>query len=159
MRADYDTPEWHGDRDALLAGIIQDDEALKFLHVVGTIAEIWDDLIDRDKPVTNAQINRAFWLATIGLQTNPFYQRHGAMLMPVMAAGMNAFMDSAPMEQGDAQDRATAYGLRDFYLELVSMVIYIARGFEAMREHSATVRRFLMESHESFAEYFKDTEQ
>jgi hypothetical protein len=159
MRDDYDTPEWHADRDALLAGIIQDNDALRFLHIVGEIAETWDDLIDRDKPLTDSQINRAFWLATIGLQTNPFYQRHGAILMPVMAAGMNAFMDSAGMEKGDAQDRATAYGLRDFYLELVSMVIFITRGYEAMREHSATVRRFLMESHESFAEYFKDTEQ
>lgn len=153
MRADYDTPAWHAERDAMLAEVIGDDDALAFLHVVGTIAEIWDDLIDRDKPVSNAEINRAFWLAIVGLQANKFYQQHGAMLLPVMAAGMNAFMDSADMERGDEQDRATAYGLRDAYLEVVSMTIGLARGYDAMREHSARVRRFLMESHESFQKY------
>ena len=158
MRADYDTPAWHAERDALLVEVIQDPDAIQFLQIVGTVAEIWDDLIDRDKPVSNAQINRAFWLAIVGLQSNPFYRRHQDMLMPVMAAGMNAFMDSAEMETGDAQDRAMTYFLRDAYLEIVSITIGLAQGFEAMREHSARVRRFLMESHETFIEYFQDTE-
>jgi hypothetical protein len=157
MRADYDMPTWHAERDALLVEVIKDPEAIQFLKIVGTVAEIWDDLIDRDKPVSNTAINRAFWLAIVGMQTNGFYKQHGDMLLPVMAAGMNAFMDSAEMEKGDAQDKAMAYALRDAYLEIVSITIGLAQGFEAMREHSARVRRFLMESHETFVEYFQDT--
>jgi hypothetical protein len=153
---EYDSPEWRNERDVFLAEIIKDSDALAFLGIMGEIAEIWDDLIDRDKPVSNHEINRAFWLAIVGLQANPFYAKHQAMLLPLMAAGMNAFMDSAEMEHGDTQDRATAYVLRDAYLEVVSMVIGIAQGFEAMREHSAKVRRYLMVSHETFDQYIKD---
>jgi hypothetical protein len=158
MRTDYDTPTWHAERDALLVEVIKDPEAIHFLQIVGSVAEIWDDLIDRDKPVSNASINRAFWLAIVGMQSNVFYRKHQDMLLPVMAAGMNAFMDSAEMEGGDDQDRAMAYALRDSYLEIVSITIGLAQGFEAMREHSARVRRFLMESHETFVEYFQDNE-
>lgn len=155
MSADYDSPTWRKQRNELLLRAIGDHDAVDFLLDVFQIGETWDDLVDRDKPLTADDIHRAFWLALVELPNNPFYRRHGAALVPVMATMMNAWMDSVPMEQGGTQQRAVAYVLRDAYLEIISLVLYLARGYDAMRVHSAQIRAFLMESHETFDEYMK----
>jgi len=58
--------------------------AKAFLLMLADISQVWDDLIDRDSPVADEAINRAFCTALIDLQYNPFYQAHQASLLPVM---------------------------------------------------------------------------
>lgn len=151
----HDSHEWRQQRDALFMRAIGDDSAVEFLGIVGQIGETWDDLIDRDKPLTDDDIHRAFWLALIELPGNAFYRRHATAIAPVMATTINAWIDSVRLEHGDRQQRAVAYGLRDAYLELISLVLYLARGYDAMRAHSAEIRAFLKDSHETFEQYMK----
>jgi hypothetical protein len=154
--AEYDSPEWQMERDQLLSKIFKEDqEAIRLILLIFDIGETWDDLIDKDKPVPDEQIHKAFWQAIIGLQGNLFFQKHQGMLIPVLATGMNSYMDSVEMEKGDFQDRVVAYGIRDFYLELVPLVIALSQGYESMRRNSKLIRRWLMDSHESFYDYIK----
>ena len=47
------------------------DDAVQLVLMLREISHTWDDLIDKDKPVADTQIHRAFWIALIGLRNHP----------------------------------------------------------------------------------------
>lgn len=152
---EYDSPQWRAHRDAMLERILRNHEAMRFLKLVMEIGEQWDDVVDGDMEKTPRHINRLLWLAIVELQLDPFYARHREALLPVMIVGMNAWMDSTDLEKGSRQERAIAYGLRDFHLELIGMCIFLLHGYEAMRKYSAEIRQFLMDSHETIDDFLE----
>lgn len=152
---EYDSEEWRGARNAMLERILGNHEAMRFLRLVMEIGEQWDDVVDGDKEATPQNINRLLWLAIVELQLDPFYAQHRDALLPVMIVGMNAWMDSVDLEKGSRQERAVAYGLRDFHLELIGMTIFLLHGYGPMRKHSAEIRQFLMDSHETIDEFME----
>lgn len=152
---EYNSPQWRARRDAMLDRMVRNDDAVRFLKLVMEIGEQWDDVVDGDMQASPQNINRLLWLALVELPSDPFYVRHQAALLPVMTVGMNAWMDSVNLERGNRQQRATAYGLRDVHLEIIGMVIFLLHGYDAMRAHSAEIRRFLMDSHETMDEYME----
>lgn len=154
--ADYDSIEWQRERNDMLEEIFkQDHDAIRLILIIFDIGETWDDLIDKDKPVPDETIHKAFWQSIVGLQGNPFFQKHSPMIVPVLAAGMNAYMDSVELEKGDINSRVVAFGMRDFYLEVVPLIIGLSQGYESMRKNSRVLRTWLMDSHETFFEYIK----
>jgi len=62
------------------------------------IADVWDNLIDKDAAVSDRQINEAFYAALIGIQANPFMRQHFDQLNPVMAAGITNWIIANRME-------------------------------------------------------------
>lgn len=149
----HDSEEWRVERDKLLIEALQDQDALAFVRLVGEIGEQWDDVVDGDMTATPQTLCRLMWMAIVDLQTNPFYERYRGALLPVMMVGMNAWQDSLDLEAGDRQERALAYCLRDLYLEVISMSIFVLHGYDAMRKYSARIRQFLKNSHETIDEY------
>lgn len=151
---EYDTPAWHTHRDSKLADWVGNPAAVKFIQDVGVIAETWDDLIDGDKPVGPDDINRAFLLALVELPSNPFYDAHRHSLLPMLLAGANAWVDSTTYERStDLSQKAYAYVLRDWYVEIVLLVIALTKGVPAMRAVSMDVRAFFTHDAESFQDY------
>lgn len=59
-------------------------DAVSLARLVNRVAEVWDDLIDKDKPQTDADINAAFIAALSEIPRNAFYQRHAEQLGAVM---------------------------------------------------------------------------
>jgi len=53
-----------------------DKYAINLSTLLLDIAHTWDDLIDKDKPVADEQINRAFLSATVDLTMNPLWDKH-----------------------------------------------------------------------------------
>jgi hypothetical protein len=47
-------------------------DALNLFHHLVELIHIWDDLIDKDKPVSDEQINKAFLIALVYMPSNPF---------------------------------------------------------------------------------------
>ena len=67
-------------------GIYFKNNEMAVNYIVDFLAtwHIWDDLIDKDKPITDASINQAFINAFIKLPRNPFYQANFGILNPLM---------------------------------------------------------------------------
>ena len=156
MNTPFDSPEWRETRDGkLLTWMCGDATAVRFLLNLFQIAEVWDDLIDRDKPIDDSDINDAFTRALLVLPTDPFYAQNQSFLHPLMVAGINSWLDANTLERyKDANWRGWAFFLRDWYMELVNACMFIIGGWEHMRAHSLEARMFFQA--EAMADYLED---
>ena len=66
-------------------------DALNLFHNLVSLVHIWDDLIDKDKPVTDADINKAFLTALVYIPANPFYKIIEAQVLPMWVTAASAF--------------------------------------------------------------------
>lgn len=126
--------------DKLLEFVRGDREAFAFLMDVHEIVEVWDDLIDKDKPVSDAVLNGTFYRALITLPRNGFYQRNFSLLNPVFEA---AIMDwwTASRFESNREELETAYTLRCGFYMLTVMSARIIGGLEWAKEVGAEVRK------------------
>ena len=91
-------PEWFGGNE----------EAARFVAQLCDVAHTWDDLIDRDTPVSEEAINRCFESALLRIPANPFYQTHFAALSPLLFTGVLGYLTANRMERsGDAHQIET----------------------------------------------------
>lgn len=149
----FDTQEWRVLRDQKLNEWVGDADAVDFIVSFAAVCEVWDDLIDKDKPIEDDDIHNAFWILLTELPLNPFFDRFKTNLIPLLISGINAWMDANELEgNGSGNDHVFSYVLRDWYMEFVSFVIYLTRGREYMREVSMDVRYFFTH-HETLEEY------
>lgn len=89
-----------------------DSEAVAFNLALYEIVETWDDLIDHD-PATPSAINGAFYAALVTLPRNGFYQRHFALLNPLIeSAILDWYAANAFEAKGDAESLRASYMLR-----------------------------------------------
>jgi len=130
---------------------IRDPNAVAFLLDAFNVGEIWDDLIDKDKPVSPEAINTAFYTALVTLPNNPFYQAYRPQLSAVMVSGIHAWLDANKLERGSENDKACAYVLRVWYMELLTLVATLLHGFDYARSISLEMRAFF--THETLDEY------
>jgi hypothetical protein len=149
----WDSEPWRELRDAnLLRWMAGNADAVACFVALSTICETWDDLVDRDKPVGDAQINEAFTLALINLQVNPFYKANEALLYALIVAGTNAWMDANALQSSpDVKWRMLAFYLRNTAYELASICAFRAGGWQHLRAISLEMRQFF--AHESYAEW------
>ena len=137
----HDSIDWRQVRDAkLLEWFDGDASAVEFVVALSSLAELWDDLIDKDKEPQD--INQVFWNAMVVLPCNEFFNAHKAFLMPLIVQSINAFHDSVELEKGDTDDRAYALTLRNLALQIVPMVVFLKKGFAASRQVSLDSWRF-----------------
>lgn len=148
----FDTPAWRALRDEKLRSWVGHEDAVEFITQFAHVCEVWDDLIDRDKDLSDAAIHNAFWMLLTEIPLNPFFDQFKRQLIPLMISGINAWLDANELERGSPNDRVFAYVLRDWYMEFVSYVIYLTKGREYLREVSLEVRKFFTH-HESLEAY------
>ena len=74
------------DRIQKLQGILLENrDAALFVAMVFRVFHAWDDLIDRDVPLADEEINIAFYLAMVQIPRNPFYRANFAELSPIVS--------------------------------------------------------------------------
>lgn len=152
---EFASPAWCLLRDRKLREWIGHDDAVDFIRDFAHVCEVWDDLIDRDKSLEDSDVHEAFWILLTELPLNPFFDQFKRQLIPLLITGINAWMDANELERSPLRnDRVFAYVLRDWYMEFVSYVIYLARGREYLREVSLDVRAFFTH-HEPLDEYLE----
>jgi len=152
MTPEFDTEDWRKLRDTKLLEWTGDTSAVWFIRQFGDICEVFDDLIDKDKPVTDADIARTLFVALTELPINPFFDKYKYQLIPIIVTGINAWLDANKLEKGSPNDRAFSYVLRDWYAEVIAYVVYICRGRDYMRAVSMEVRSFFTH-HETLEQY------
>lgn len=90
------------DRDFLMHALKGNQAAVEFVLLISRVADVWDNLIDRDGDVSNRAIHDAFWMLAIELPANPFYRAYMDDLRPVMATGIMNWMAANEIEAGYA---------------------------------------------------------
>lgn len=122
-------------------------------YIVDLIAawHIWDDLIDKDKPITDASINQAFINAFIRLPRNYFYQANFTVLNPLMENAFINWMAANNLEQR-GENLEVAYELRNTYLSIVITCAAIIGGVDWATEVAVDVQKNLADN-DSFEDY------
>ena len=148
------------DREFIAWACRGDQDACALLDVLGYVAHLWDDLVDRDRERAPEEITRAFWALLVDLPANPFWLAHAGQLIPVLREGINAWLDANQLEQrDDLTSRAQAYSLRTAYNQLLTTCAYLVGGFPWMRTVSMAIRDNRSLTDGTFREYLKALEQ
>lgn len=133
----------HDDREYLLYAYRGNSDAVALVLAIAEISHSWDDLIDRDKSVSDAQINRAFSIALLELPKNPFYQAHCLDLLPVMTTGTLNWLTANEYEkQQDKEAHALAHVLRYGIADLALFIAYLIGGQEWAQQVAPELRRY-----------------
>jgi hypothetical protein len=151
-RLEFDTPEWCALRNEKLKEWVGDASALEFFVMFGDICGLFDDVIDQDKPIAETHAVRVLFSIFTGMPFNRFFEAYKHQLVPIIITGINAWLDANELEKGSENDKVFAYVLRDWYVELLSFIIYTLRGHEYLREVSMEIRHFFTH-HETLEAY------
>ena len=103
-------------------------EAVELNTLLYQVAEAWDDLIDGD--AVNADvINATFYAAMVTVPRNPFYQRHFALLNPLVEAAILDWFTANDLEKTRNVDKLrTSYMLRCGLQAVTVMCARILKG-------------------------------
>ena len=122
-----------------------DMAAVAFCEAVFRVSQTYDDLIDRDMPVSEEQIHRVFWECLVEIPANPFYQRHQHFLRPLLQASIVDWRDSNELARGGDDDQNIAFVLRDSVSSLAIHCAFLVGGREWMLSVSPAIRRAIFD--------------
>ena len=126
--------------------------AVHFIVRVFRALHIWDDLIDKDKTITDDEIHSVFWDLLIVLPTDPFYTANHAFLSStLMNAIINWHIANKLEREGDEKDKSIAFILRGAYIDLLSAAAFVVGGMAWAQEIGPAIRRWAHA--ETFDEY------
>lgn len=127
-------------------------EAVDAVFTITEICDVWDDLVDRDNPVSEDAVNGAFVKAFIALAGNSFYKRHEAQFFAILATGINAWLDANDLQKGKTEkERMLAFYIRTFGFEITHLAAMLAGGWDHLRRVSLEMRMFF--ESETYAEW------
>ena len=87
-------------------------DALNMYRAFVDLAHIWDDLVDKDNPVSADKINQAFLTCLVYLPANPFYRAIQEQIMPMWLVVVSAYETANHFEKiKDAHGIEIAHGL------------------------------------------------
>ena len=130
------------DADFLRYAFRDNQAAIDFVRLIHDIAHLWDDLIDGDKDVSPAQINRAFFDALVGIPSNPFFRSCSDALLPVMAASCFNYQIANELQTtGDGESLAIAHVLRYSVADVLVHVAFLLGGHEWVTQVGPEIRR------------------
>jgi hypothetical protein len=122
------------------------------------VCHFWDDMIDRDKPVTPDFINLSMWRLLVAMPRNRFYRAHMDEFQPVISnAIINWHMANAMEAERRPDDMAPAFILRSSYVDVVVTAANIIGGPIWAADVALRLRRATHS--ETFAGYLKNLEK
>lgn len=117
--------------------------AMAFCTVLFHVLHVWDDLEDRDKPISRDELDRAMYAALVVLPGNPFYQAHFRELNLLLEVAIQNWHAANEMERrGSEQDKHIAFITRSSYCDLAIACARLVGGYEWARRVTPMLRRF-----------------
>lgn len=130
------------DRDFLDQAFMGNLHAVELALLLSRVSHVWDDLIDRDRPVDDATINETFYALLVTLPSNPFYRDHVDTLLPLMAVGaMNYEIANSYEAVGGVERLALAHVLRYSVADVITAMALIIGGPEWVRKIGPELRQ------------------
>lgn len=139
------------EHDRLMEWLRGDESAIRFIEDVAYVTQVWDDLIDGDKPVTPEQINGAFERLFISVPRSSFYRAYFAEVQPLIEQMIVDWHTANALERGSEQDRMASWMLRDSLTAVVIRAAILVGGYAWGLECAPEIRRFVHD--EPFDDY------
>lgn len=122
--------------------------AADFLMTVCEAMHFWDDLIDKDKPITDATVHRVFTNLLCILPLNPFFREYTVQLCSAMMIAVQNWHVANDAERQDpglvdgekVVPLNVAFVLRSSYVDWVTMTATLCGGVEHGRRVAIRVR-------------------
>lgn len=130
--------------------------AADFIELIVEVLHFWDDLIDRDKPLTDADINDKMFKLLVTLPRNTFYISNFTILNPVLVNAITNWHVANRLERTDAPDDyklRIAYIVRSSYVDLITQSALIVGGPEWAVQVGEQIRLYAhQETYEGYRE-------
>lgn len=121
-------------------------DATRFCCDLMKIAQVWDDLIDRDD-YEDDDINHVFHILLFTLPLNPFYIQHQDELRPLIMNTILKWNDANKMEsEKEDGDLHMAYMLRAEIYSIFCYVALLVGGSSYAKEVGVQIRRLYGET-------------
>jgi len=142
---DQGTLEWFGGNQ----------DALNMYRAFVNLAHTWDDMIDRDKPVSADDINRAFLTCLVYLPANPFYRAIQDQIMPMWLVVVSSYETANAFEKAkDPHGIEIAHSLRYAAGNIIAYAVHVCLGAEKAKEVLPEVWKAMF--YERFDDYRKE---
>jgi len=110
-------------------------DALNLYRMFRDLGHVWDDLVDKDNPVTEVEINNAFLICLVYMPANPFYQSIQAAVLPMWITVVSAYQTANSFERNkDEHGVEIAHTLRYAAGNIVAYAVYVCVGPEKAAE-------------------------
>ncbi len=131
-------------------------EAVNFITDACEAIHFWDDLIDKDKPISDNAIDDIMDALFFRLPANQFYRNNEHLLRPIMMASIYNWQAATKMEREpkNTNDLHIAFILRSCYADLLGICAVIFHGRKNAINIICEIRRFWHS--EGFDTYIKN---
>jgi hypothetical protein len=130
-------------------------DALNMYRAFVNLAHTWDDMIDRDKPVSADDINRAFLTCLVYLPANPFYRAIQDQILPMWLVVVSSYETANAFEKAkDPHGIEIAHSLRYAAGNIVVYAVHACLGAEKAKEVLPEVWKAMF--YERFDDYRKE---
>lgn len=130
-------------------------DALQVYQALVDLSHTWDDLVDKDKEVSEASINRAFLICLVYLQTNPFYRQIQDQIIPMWVSVISAYETANKFEKDkDEHGVEISHMLRYAAGHIVTYMVHVCVGAEKASEIMPEVWKTMVP--ERFDDYRKE---
>jgi hypothetical protein len=136
--------EWHNARAKnKVKWFLGNQDAIDFIDCFFDAVELWDDLIDKDVPISDDHVNRVFTSLMFTLPSNPWFMAKHQYYRPLIMAAINGFHDANEMCLSDSKKiRNLAFHIRNFGIEIHIATAFLLGGYNHMRLVSREIREF-----------------
>jgi hypothetical protein len=119
------------------------DLAASFLGSFVTFCHLMDDIVDKDKEITDQRLVREMLLFLESLVCNPWVRDNIFLLWPLIVAGANAWLDANRWQDSvDGQQRRASDVLKGMYHEVVWFTAFLCGGQQHMQEITRRFREY-----------------
>lgn len=130
-------------------------DALNMYRALVDLAHTWDDLVDKDKDVSEASINQAFLTCLVYLPANPFYRSIQDQIFPMWMVVVSAYEAANKFERDkDPHGIEIAHGLRYAAGNIVAYAMHVCLGPDGAKEFIPDMWKAVV--FERFDEYRKE---
>ena len=130
-------------------------DALNMYRALAFLAHTWDDLVDKDKSVSEIDINHAFLTALVYLPANPFYRAIQDAILPMWMVVVSSYEAANKFERDkDPHGLEIAHGLRYAAGNILAYAVHVCVGPDKAREYLPDMWKAIF--HERFDAYRKE---
>jgi purine-cytosine permease-like protein len=131
------------------------EDAARMYHAFESMTHTWDDLVDRDREVSETAINNAFLAALVYLPANPFYRSIQEQILPMWITVVSAYETGNKFErEKDEHGIEISHSLRYTLGNIVAYAVHVCVGPEKAKEVLPEMWKSVF--HERFDKYRKE---
>jgi hypothetical protein len=110
-------------------------DALNMYRMFVDLAHAWDDLVDKDKELSEIDINNAFLTCLVYLPANPFYRSIQDQIFPMWITVVSGFETANKFERDkDSHGVEIAHTLRYAAGNIIAYAMHVCVGPDKARE-------------------------